>query len=119
LSKLDKLKKDVGIFKLIIRQLNIKDNIIGFIRWIIKSIPIMLSALFIFALMGSGIALAILLRSYNLDMGFIAIPSLIVEYFSAFIAYNFTRVLFFPKTGKDEGEAEGIPKKKGRKRKYV
>ncbi|MEX2684623.1 MAG: hypothetical protein Q6373_023835 [Candidatus Sigynarchaeota archaeon] len=75
---------------------------------ILKQIGLILSAILVMALVGSGIGLAIILRAWGLDYTSIVLPSLIIEVIGCIIAYQFSSN-FFPKVSRDY---EGRPSKK-------
>ncbi|MBD3187329.1 hypothetical protein GF325_10900 [Candidatus Bathyarchaeota archaeon] len=80
-------------------------NIAKNIKWLIKQIPLMITAALMLALIGAGIGVAILLRMFDLDMGAIVIPALIIEVFTAYFAYQFASN-FFPKESRSPEDLE-------------
>ncbi len=83
---------------------SIWEKIVG----VLKQIGLILSAILVLVLLGSGVGLAIILRAWGLDYTSIVVPSLIIEAIACIIAYQFS-ANFFPKVSRDY---EGRPSKK-------
>jgi hypothetical protein len=76
---------------------------------VMKKIGLILSAILIIVLMGAGIGVGLILRSWGLDYSGVVVPSVIIEIIACIIAYSFAQN-FFPKASRDYAEG---PSKKG------
>lgn len=98
-----------------LKEMDVKETVLGSIKWVLRTIPLILSALIVIGLLGSGLAVGAILRSFDLEMGFIVLPSLIVQIVGALMAYQFVKIFFFPKEKKTrdfDDEDDDLPKKR-------